>query len=70
MILGVTCVVRGIEARRGNPSAGVARNGCHIENVIEVSVGDDDAPNCLTLPATPNEFAPQKKAPADKSSVE
>lgn len=69
-IVRVAGVVVGVEPRGGDPSAGLARNDGHIEDVIKVSVRDDNTSNRLTLPATSLKCAAQMKAPANESSVE
>jgi hypothetical protein len=69
-ILRVAGVVVGIETRGGNPSAGLACDVVHVEDVVEVSMGDDNAANRLTVPAAATECPPQKEASADESSVE
>ena len=60
----------GIEARCGYPGACFASDCCHVEDVIEVAVGDNDAANRLLFPTISAKFASQKETSADESSVE
>ena len=69
-IARMTGVVVGIETRGGNPSAALACDGRHVEDVVEMSVGDDNAPNGIALPTASPECALQKESPADKSGIE
>jgi hypothetical protein len=69
-IVRVASVVVGVETRGGNPGAGLACDDGHVEDVVEMSVGDDNAANGLALPTALAECAPQKNASADESSVE
>ena len=63
-------VVVGVESRSGNPSPGLAGNRSHVEDLVEVPVGDDDAANGLVLPAASAKCPVQKEAPADESGIE
>ena len=60
----------GVESRGSNPSAGLAGNRSHVEDVVEVPVGDDDAANGFVLPAASAKCPAQKEAPADESGIE
>ena len=66
----MTGVVVSVEARGRDPGAGFARNRGNVEDVVEVPVGDDDAPNALMVPAALAQRPAQKEAAADKSAIE
>ena len=60
----------GVETRSGDPGAGLARERSNIEDVVKVTMGDDDAANRLTLPTAPAKRPMQQEAAADESAVE
>src|SRR5687767_11094478 len=53
------CIVVGVQPRCGDPSAGLARNGGNIQDVVEMAVGDDDSADWLAVPAAPPQRVPQ-----------
>ena len=69
-VIRVACIVVGIETRGGNPCSGRPGEGGYIEDVVEVSVREDNPANRLTLPAVAAECAAQEEASSNKSSVE
>lgn len=70
MILRMPGIVVGVETRGGDPSARLSCDYSHVENVVKVPVRDDNATNRLALPPAPTESPQQKRAPADKATVE
>ena len=69
-VVRTTRIVLGVETGRRNPRAGLACNCGHVEDVVEVPVGDDDTTNALALPAASAKRVSQKKSATDESSVE
>lgn len=69
-ILRTTAVVVCVETWGGNPSTGFTGDRGHVEDVVEMPVGDDDSANGFALPAALAECALQKEAPADESRVD
>lgn len=63
-------VVVGIETRGGNPGAGLAGDPGHVENMIQMSVRDDNSANWLALPSAAAKRPPQKEASANESRIE
>lgn len=70
LIMRMPCKVVSVETRSSDPSASLACNRAHIENVIEVPVSDNNAANGLTLPTALSQRTPQEEPPSDESSVE
>lgn len=63
-------IVRLVPARRRHPRRSLGGQRSHIENVIEMAVGDHDASNRFPIPAAPAQGAPEQDAPADESAVD
>lgn len=70
VITRITGVMFGIQTRSRNPGPSFACEAGHVEDVIEVSVGNDDPTNRITLPTALAECALQKEASANEPSVE
>ncbi len=62
-------VVVGIESRSGNPRASFLREGRDIQNVIEMTVREDDAFDGLLVPTALMQGASQKRDATDEPSI-
>ncbi len=63
-------VVVGIETWGSNPGTGLPGDLGHVENVIQMSVSDDNSANWFALPPAAAKRPSQKEASADESGVE
>lgn len=63
-------IVVGIPSRGGNPGPGLARDLRHVEDMIEMPVGDDDPANGFTIPPAAAESFSQEETASEKSGIE
>lgn len=59
-----------IQTRRCNPGAALLRNRSDIEDVVEVTVRDDDSADRFPVPTSLAKSMPQKSAPADEPRIQ
>lgn len=60
----------GIEPRGGDPGTELACDGGHVEDVVEMPVGDDNTPNWIVVPTAFAKGPAQDGATADKAGIE
>jgi len=70
LVARMTGIVVRVQARRGDPRARFAGDCRYMQDVVQMSVGNDDAPDGHRVPATPPKRSPQKETPSDKSCVQ
>ena len=54
----------------GDPCAGLLGDPADIQNVIEMTMSDDDSGNAPAIPSAPLQFPPKQAAPSDETTVD